>query len=59
MDSPMEGMKKCPFYNVSTRPMGARIREECNKTECRFCLDGRCIIIASYFMLNDLTGNKR
>jgi len=39
--------KKCPFNNKITAS-GARNYAECRETECRFEVDGKCVIIANH-----------
>jgi hypothetical protein len=57
-----EMSKKCPFNGKVTMPMGARLKYECREQSCRMCVNGRCVILATYFhvseMLDKMEGRK-
>ncbi len=47
------GEKKCPFYpkiNLSAHSRGC----ECRYTECRFQMEGVCMIVQSYFNTKEI-----
>ena len=46
--------KKCPFTNSNTLPFNALAYTECNKTDCRFQINERCIILEKHETLNRL-----
>lgn len=49
-----DALKKCPFNGEQTFTHGGRLKEECRKSECRFCISGRCVIVANFFMLKEI-----
>ena len=40
--------KICPFYGEKTYPTEGTGVAECDKSDCRFCVDGQCAFVVVY-----------